>query len=484
MADDKSYKWFVLFITSVGAMMAPLDGSIVGVALPSITSSLRMSYVSVIWVPAAYLVTLAVSLLVLGRLSDTRGRKPILISGFAIFVLSSFLCSVAQNGVELILFRILQGFGCACMAATATAIVADVFPGKERGKALGINIMSVYVGGAVGPSLGGALTYAFGWRSVFWVNIPIGLTIMTLAIWRLKESVPKREKEPFDIPGMLTFSIGLISLLVAMTVGESAGWTSLPIIGLLALALASFGLFILSEMRKGSKAMIDLSLIAHNRLFAAANIAALLNYTAFFSASFIMSFYLQRVLGRSPLETGAILISMPITMALLAPISGWASDRVGSRMLSTGGMVCITIGLLLLSTLTLTSSTSVVTIYLLILGAGMGLFSSPNTNAIMGCVEKRQLGVASGMVATMRTTGQSLSLAVSGAIIAVVASSKVVTSLFSGTNPARIAVESAAFVHGMSLAFIVSAVIAAVGAVFSFARGSLRQAPKVSNNER
>jgi len=479
MADDRSYKRFVLLITSVGAMMAPLDGSIVGVALPSITSSLRMSYVSVIWVPAAYLVTLAVSLLILGRLSDTRGRKPILISGFAIFVLGSFLCSIAQNGVELILFRILQGFGCACMAATATAIVADVFPGNERGKALGINIMSVYVGGALGPSLGGALTYAFGWRSVFWVNIPIGLMVMTLALWRLKESVPKREKEPLDIPGMLTFSVGLISLIVAMTVGESTGWTSLPIIGLLALAPFSFVLFILSEMRKGSKAMIDLSLIVHNRLFAAANIAALLNYTAFFSASFIMSFYLQRVLGQSPLETGAILISMPITMAVLAPISGWASDKVGSRMLSTGGMFCITIGLLLLSTLNLTSSTSVVAVYLLILGAGMGLFSSPNTNAIMGSVEKRQLGVASGMVATMRTTGQALSLAVTGAIIAIVASSAVVTSLFIGTDPTQIAVESGPFLDGMRIAFIVSAMIAAVGAVFSFARGPSRQAPQV-----
>ncbi len=471
MSDDKSYKWFVLLITSVGSMMAPLDGSIVGVALPSMTASLGMDYVSVIWVPSAYLVTLAVSLLIIGRLSDTHGRKPLLASGLAIFVLGSFLCSEAQSGTELIVFRILQGVGTACMAATATAIVADVFPSKERGKALGINIMSVYVGGAVGPSLGGALTYAFGWRSVFWVNIPIGLVVLALALWKLKESAPKGAKERFDVPGTVTFSVGLISLLVAMTIGESVGWFSLPIIGLLVLALASFSLFMIAETKMGSKAMIDLSLFAHNRLFAAANIAALLNYTAFFGASFILSFYIQRVLGRSPLETGAILISMPITMAILAPMSGWASDRVGSRALSTGGMACVAIGLLLLSTLTLTSSTSEVTIYLLILGAGMGLFSSPNTHAIMGSVEKRQLGVASGMVATMRTTGQSLSLAITGAVIATIASSDVVSSLFAGTNPGQIAVESAAFVHGMSLAFIVSAGIALVGIAFSIARG-------------
>lgn len=476
MDDSKSYKWVVLLITSIGAMMAPLDGSIVSVALPSIAMGLGMSYVSVIWVPAAYLVTLAVSLLVIGRLSDMRGRKPIFVSGFAIFVLGSFLCSVSHSGTEMIMFRIFQAMGCAFIAATATAIVVDVFPSNERGKALGINIMSVYVGGAIGPTLGGALTYALGWRSVFWVNIPIGLLVITLALLRLKESVPMKRKEQFDYGGTVAFSVGLITLLVAMTIGESVGWATLSIFALLATASASFVLFTIVEIRKGDSAMFDLSLIAHNRLFAAANIAALLNYTAFFATSFLMSFYLQRVLGRSALEAGAILISMPITMATLAPISGWASDRIGSRILSTSGMVCIAIGLLLLSTLALTSTIVHVTVYLLVLGAGMGLFSSPNTNAIMGCVDKRQLGVASGMVATMRTTGQSLSLAVTGAVVAIVASSSVVGSLYAGTDPSQIVVESTAFIHGMSLAFVVSAAIAVVGAMFSVARGPTRSA--------
>ncbi len=475
MTDEKSYRRLVLLITSIGSMMAPLDGSIVGVALPAMTASLGMNYVSVIWVPSAYLATLAVTLLIIGRLSDTHGRRRLLIAGLIIFVLGSALCSVAQSGSELISFRIFQGIGTACMAATATAIVTDVFPARERGKALGINIMSVYVGGAIGPSLGGFLTYAFGWRSVFWVNVPIGVTVLVVAILRLKESVPKKTSEPFDFPGTVTFSVGLVSLLIAMTVGETVGWTSPLIIGLLILAAISFVLLVYFETAKGDTAMIDLSLIAHNRLFAAANIAALLNYTAFFGASFILSFYIQRVLGRAPLETGLILISMPITMAVLAPLSGWASDRIGSRVLSTGGMFCIATGLLLLSTLTLTSSTIHVTVYLFVLGAGMGFFSSPNTNAIMGSVENRQRGVASGMVATMRTTGQSLSLAVTGAIIATIASSKVVSSLFAGANPAEIAVESAAFVHGMSLAFVASAAIAVVGALFSVARGPPRQ---------
>jgi predicted MFS family arabinose efflux permease len=259
-----------------------------------------------------------------------------------------------------------------------------------------------------------------------------------------------------------------------MTMGESWGWSSAQVLGLLAASVVAFMLFTQVERRKGAGAMFDLSLIARNRLFAAGNISALLNYTAFYAVSFTMSFYLQRVLGLSSLQTGGILLATPITMALLAPISGWASDRIGSRVLSSAGMIIITADLLLLSSLDQHSSAGLVTLYLLVLGAGMGLFSSPNTSAVMGCVEKKNLGVASGMLSTMRTTGQALSLAVTGAVIATVASTGIVTSLFSNTDQTQAVVESAAFVQGMSAAFIVCAVIAAVGAVFSLARGPAR----------
>jgi EmrB/QacA subfamily drug resistance transporter len=470
--EDKSYKWIVLLITSIGSMMGPLDGSIVNVSLPVIADRLHMDYVSIIWVPAAYLLTLAVLLLIIGRLSDVYGRRRIFIAGFAIFVFGSFLCSIAKSGTELIVFRILQGGGGACIFATGPAIVTDVFPVKERGKALGLNVMAIYIGGALGPTLGGALTYTLGWQSIFWVNIPIGLLIILLSLLILKESHVKKD-QPFDFAGTVTFAMGLISLLVALTIGESMGWSSLPIISLLVLVFIAFTLFFFLERQKGSNAMFDISLITHNRIFAAANIAALLNYTAFFATSLLISFYLQRVLGLSTLVTGGILLATPITMAILAPLSGWTSDRIGSRVLSTLGMIVIAIGLLLLSTLRSDSGVEMVTIYLLIMGAGMGLFSSPNTSAIMGAVEKRQLGVASGTLATMRTTGQALSLAITGAVVATVASSKVVSSLFIGTDPLEVAVESIAYIQGMSLAFIVCAVIALIGAVFSVTRGKI-----------
>jgi EmrB/QacA subfamily drug resistance transporter len=474
ISDDRSYKWTVLLITSIGSMMGPLDGSIVNVSLPVIADRLKMDYVSVIWVPAAYLLTLAVLLLIIGRLSDMHGRKRIFIMGFAIFVFGSFLCSIAKSGPELIIFRILQGGGGACIFATAPAIVTDVFPVKERGKALGLNVMAIYIGSALGPTLGGVLTYTLGWQSIFWVNIPIGLSIILLSLWKLKESHVKKD-QLFDLPGSVTFAVGLISLLVALTVGELMGWTSLPILSLVVLVFIAFALFVFLELQKGSNAMFNISLITRNRIFAAANIAALLNYTAFFATSLLISFYLQRVLGLSTLVTGAILLATPITMAILAPISGWTSDRIGSQILSTSGMIIIAVGLLLLSTLRPSSGVGEVILYLLIMGAGMGLFSSPNTSAIMGSVEKRQLGVASGTLATMRTTGQALSLAVTGAVVATVASSEVVSSLFIGTNPTQVTVESTAFVHGMSLAFVVCAIIAFIGAVFSVIRGKVHQ---------
>ncbi len=476
MADPtgRSYRWIVLLITSVGAMMAPLDSTIVSVSLPEISHSLNMDYASVIWVPTAYLVSLTTLLLTIGRLSDLRGRRPIFITGFAIFTLSSFLCSISQTGGELILFRIIQGAGAAFMAATSPAIVTDVFPPHERGKALGINAMAIYLGLALGPALGGFLTYAFGWQSIFLVNIPIGTFVILLSLWKLRESGVPRKKERFDFLGVTTFSIGLISLLVALTIGEEEGWTSLPIMTMLITALVLLSTFIFIEVKKGSAAMFDISLVTKNRLFAAANISALLNYTAFHGIAFLISFYMQRVLNYSLIETGLILLVMPITMAFLSPFSGWASDRIGSRYLSSGGMVVIGTGMLLLSSLDTAASSGQLVFYLLLIGVGMGLFSSPNTSAVMGCVEKRQLGIASGTLSTMRTTGQSLSLALMGAVISVVAGSEVVSLLFSGGNPSQVVLVAESFVHGMSLAFVVSATIAFLGALTSFARGPTR----------
>jgi EmrB/QacA subfamily drug resistance transporter len=457
-------------LTSIGSFMSPLDSSIVSVSLPSITSGLNMDYTMAIWVPTAYLAALTVLLLSIGRLSDMRGRKPFFISGFAIFTSASFLCSISSSGLQLIAFRAIQGAGAAFMASTSPAIVTDLFPGKERGKALGINTMSVYVGLAVGPSLGGFLTSAVGWRSIFYINIPIGLFVIAMSLWRLREP-PTVSQKRFDLTGALSFSLGIVPLLLALTLGGIYGWNAPLTVSLMVSGGAFLVMFVLFERKKGDGAMLDVSLFSHNRLFSAANISALLNYTSFFGVSFFISFFLQRALGYSPLQAGVILFVMPVSMAVLSPISGWLSDRIGSRILASFGMAVICVGLLLISTLSLTSSSADVALRLFIIGFGMGLFSSPNTSAVMGSVEKSQLGIASGTLATMRFLGQSLSLALMSAIFATFISGSALSALFVGVNPSTLGVATEEFVEAMRRAFVIAAIISAGGVVTSLVRG-------------
>lgn len=477
-----SYKWVVLLITSIGAFMTPFDGTIVSVSLPSIAEGLKMDYQSVIWVPTVYLVVLTVLLLSIGRLSDSRGRKPIFVAGFAVFVTASFLCARASSGTELIAFRAVQGAGAACMGATSTAIVTNAFPSTERGKALGINTMSVYVGLSMGPSLGGFLTFAYGWRSIFYVNVPIGLLVIVLALAKLKEPSVVGSRKGFDLLGAGAFSAGLVALLAGLTLGDSMGWETPFIVGLLVAGGVLLASFVVIERRKGERAMLDLSLFAGNRLFAAANFSALLNYTSYFGVSFFISFYLQRVLGYDPLRTGLVLLVMPVVMVLLSPASGWLSDRFGSRGFSSLGMALIASGLLMLSVLGTTSAPVQVIAGLLVMGVGMGLFSSPNTSAVMGSVERDKLGVASGTLATMRFSGQSVSLALMGAVVATAASTGLLSTLFTGVGISQLSVVAGSFVEGMRRAFTVSAVIAVIGALTSLQRGNRKQTEAVAES--
>lgn len=470
---EKRERWTVLFITSVGAMMGPLDSTIVSVTLPTISSDLGMDYAASVWIPTAYLLAVASLLLTMGRLSDLRGRKLIFELGFAVFIIGSLLCSVSATGGQMIAFRFLQGIGAAMMMATSPAIITAAFPPQERGKALGINAMSVYIGLSLGPPLGGLLTASFGWPSIFLVNVPIGVAVIALSIPMLREPARTARARPFDLSGALTFAVGLSALLTALTLGEGMGWTSPGSIVLLTVAAASFTAFLLIEHQKGREAMLDLRLLTGNRLFAMANVSALLNYTSYFGVSFLLSFYMQRVLGFSLYLSGMVLLSMPLVMSILSPAMGWASDRIGSRVLASGGMLLISTGLLLLSTVNGSTTAFHLVLYLMIMGIGMGMFSSPNTSAIMGCVTGEQLGVASGTLSTMRVVGQSLSLVIMGALVATVASTALLTELFSGNLGVGALSEVEGFVEGMRLAFTVSAGIAFAGAITSLARGKV-----------
>jgi len=281
---------------------------------------------------------------------------------------------------------------------------------------------------------------------------------------------PEVKKVRFDVPGLLLFSTSLVSLLVALTLGEQLGWESAEIVGLLALCLVGFVLFVYVELGKGESALLDPRLFTKNRLFAAANLSAFLNYTSFFGVTFMISFYLQRVLGMSVLDAGMVLLIMPVTMAVISPISGRLSDRLGSRALASSGMFIVAMALIWLSTLEVDSPVWRVEIGLLLIGIGVGIFSSPNTSAVMGSVDKRKLGIASGTLATMRCSGQATSLALMGAIIATVAGAGSISGLISG-DPSSVIVGAEEFVEGMNLAFLVCSVISIAGGITSLARG-------------
>ncbi len=466
-----SYKWIVLLITTVGSFMTPLDSSIVSIALPSIASNLHVDFATIIWIPTSYLLCLSSLLLVFGRLADARGRRAPFILGFGLFTAASALCAVSQSGPQLIFFRAIQGVSASLIGSTGPAIVTDVFPDRERGKALGINAMAVYGGLSTGPTLGGFLVQSLGWRWIFLINLPIGIFVVALSLLMLKESKNAHERRRFDLLGAITFTISLAALLLALTLGPSYRWVSYGTVGLFLTSIVFFILFVGVERRVGETAMFHTSLFCRNRLFGAANLTALLNYTSMFGVTFLMSFYLQRILGLGPADAGLILFSMPIVMAFFSPVSGWLSDRFGSRALSSAGMALTCLGLLALSTVSVNSSGFDVVIRLLLLGIGMGAFSAPNTSAVMGSVERNRLGVAAGTLATMRFMGQSMSLAIMGAVAATAIPSTVLSELLFGLQSQVGPVVAGVYVKGIHGAFLVSGFIAALGVFTSLVRG-------------
>lgn len=464
----QGYLGRVMLVACIGSFMGTLDSTIVSVSLPTITKDLGMEGSSAIWVPAAYLVTMAVLLLTVGRYSDMHGRKKVFVAGFTIFTFGSLLCSFSTSGDMLIACRALQGVGGAFITTTSTAIITNTVPPSIRGRALGINTMAVYAGLSLGPALGGVLTHAFGWRSIFLVNLPIGVLVVALSMIWLKEAEEHRERKPFDLLGALVFSAALVSLMMALTLGGRQGWDLLSI-ALLAAAIVLMPLFLNIERKRHGWAMLDLALIRRNRLFAAANLSAFLNYLAYYNVSFMMSFYMQSVLGMSILDTGLVLLVTPVTMAVVSPISGWASDRLGSRALATSGMFIITLGMLSMLTLDLSSESAQIVPLMAFLGVGMGLFSTPNTSAVMGCVRRDHLGFASGTISLMRTVGMSLSLVVMAMAISVFGSPDVLAALGDGGSGT---LDPQLFMDGMHASLIVSAVISLIGVVMSSLRPS------------
>jgi EmrB/QacA subfamily drug resistance transporter len=455
---DLGIKRAALTVATLSSFMTPFMGSAINIALPSIAGDFRIDAVLLSWVATSYLLASAVFLVPFGRLADIHGRKRVFAWGILVFTFSSLLCALSSSASLLIASRIIQGAGSAMIFATGMAILTSVFPPHERGRVLGINVAAVYAGLSLGPVLGGFLTQQFSWRSIFLFNLPLGVVILVLLLRKVNREWAEAKGEAFDWPGALIYMIGIIGIMsgIFLVPARASLW---PILfGFLALSG-----FVLFEARV-EYPVFQIDLFRFNRVFTFSSLAALINYSATFAVTFLLSLYLQNIKGYGPQQAGLVLIFQPLVMAAFSPLAGRLSDRIEPRIVSSAGMGLTTAGLLLFTFLKQDSTTLFIVSVLVLLGFGFALFSSPNMNAIMGSVEKKFYGIASGTVGTMRLLGMMFSMGIATVIFA----------LFLG----RVRITPSIyplFMQALRAAFTVFSALCLGGTFASLVRGRLRQ---------
>ncbi len=454
-------QYLVLLAIGLGTFMGALDSSVVNTILPLVSQGMQASVAAVEWVVTVYLLVLSGVLLSFGRLGDLQGHKRVYLAGFGIFMVSSISCGLATNIPLLVTWRGIQALGAAMLSANSPAILTKAFPPERRGQALGLQATMTYLGLTAGPSLGGWLAGRFGWQAVFFINIPVSL-LAILAGWRfIADDHGSHSTEKFDLPGAGLFLAGLVALLLGLNQGHSWGWASPAILGLLAAAALLLFLFLVVETRSAAP-MLDLSLFKVP-VFALTVSSAVLNYIAVYSVLFLMPFFLIEGRHLLPAQAGLVLTAQPVIMAIVAPLSGAISDRIGTRLPSAFGMAVLAAGALLLSRLGEASPMGQVMAALAVVGFGTGVFISPNNSALMGSAPRHRQGIAAGVLATARNMGMVLGVGLTGAIF----------TTFLGRASAQ---GSPHLFSAIQYSFVVAAVIAATGAVTSFARGQVKAA--------
>ncbi len=464
-----AYKWIVLSVTTIGALMASIDSTIVILGLPDMMVKLHADLIEMIWVIMGYILVSTVFLLTFGRVADILGRVRMYNLGFVIFTVGSALCGFSLSAPELIIFRLVQGSGAAMMVVNSVALITEVFPPNERGRALGLNAITFSIGGVAGPILGGLILSLADWRWIFFINVPIGLFGAIWAYRALREMSIRKQGERFDTVGAVSFSLGLTAVLIALTLGISADFTSPIILALFGVFLVGVAFFLWWE-RRATNPVLDLSLFA-NRVYNFSVLSAMIQALALFAVNFLIIFYLQGVLGYDPLKAAVLLIPLPIVTSIVAPIGGNIADRIGARVPATIGLLVQGAALLWFVRITPTTPYWDLAIGLGVMGLGGGLFYPPNTSAAMNASPRNRLGIASGTLATLRQAGMVTSFALALAVAASSLPRDVMMQLFVGTNVSLGSAPMLAFVTGMHSAFTVSAVLVGVAAGISFVRG-------------
>jgi MFS family permease len=434
-ADSEQYlsneaeRWSALVVAALGSFLTPFMLSSINIALPTIGKEFKTDAVLLSWVATSYLLAAAVSLVPFGKLADIHGRKKVQLWGMVIFALTSFLAGLSWSAESLIFFRVFQGVGIAMIFATGIAILTSVFPLAERGRVIGITVAAVYSGLACGPFVGGWLTQHLGWRSIFLINAPMGLSVIVLILWKLKGEWAGARGESFDIIGSLIYGLAVVAFMIGAS-GLPDPWSAALALG----GLLAMGVFVWWETRV-AQPVFEVRLFTRNRVFAFSCLAALIHYSATFG----------------------------VMMTLFSPFAGKLSDRIEPRVIASLGMGITSAGLLLLSTVSAGTSAGFIIACLMTLGFGFALFSSPNMNAIMSSVEKKYYGIASGSVGTMRLLGQILSMAIATLMFA----------LFIGRTQITPA-QYPAFIQSVRTALLIFSGLCICGVYFSLSRGQLR----------
>jgi len=443
-----------LLAATIASFFTPFMGSSVNIALPAIGLDFGADAIILNWVTNGFLLAAAIFAVPFGRVADIHGMKKIFTYGIIIFTVASLLCALSPTAYALIGSRILQGIGSAMIFVTGLAIISSVYPPQHRGKAIGINVAAVYVGLSFGPVIGGFMTQYLGWRSLFLLMIPFGLLVTAIVFWKLNDEWAASKGEKFDYVGSILYSLMLFLVMY--------GFSSLPQIDgwvMLILGVTGFFAFIRWELR--TKSPVFNIRLFKNTAFTFSSVAALINYSATFAVTLLLSYYLQYIKGLEPQTAGLILVAQPIVMAITAPIAGRMSDRIDARLIATTGMATVTLALFTLTFIDGNTSLNDIIIGLAVLGLGFGLFSSPNTNVIMGSVERKFYGVASATVSTMRLIGQTMSIGIATLVFA----------LFIG----RVQITPSqypALLESIQLCFVVFTALCFIGVFVSWWRGN------------
>ncbi|MGI6721702.1 MAG: MFS transporter [Anaerovoracaceae bacterium] len=448
--EQRNTTWVMI----VSAFISTFMSSSLNLAVPGMGAYFNVSAAAIGWIITAYILTTTALSVPFGKIADTTGRRRIFLLGVILFSLSCFGSAMAESFPIMMVMRCVQGVGASMLFATNTAIIVSVYPATERGKAIGRLLAGTYTGLSAGPVAGGILTHALGWRSIFIAAGVAGLISFIIAVRNLPRRESLTQEISRDAGGNILYILMIVLFIYGFTsIGEIK---PAPLI-LLAGIAAGFG-FVFTEL-KSDNPVVDVRIFAGNPAYTLSNLAALLNYGSTFAIGYLLSIYLQVIMGYSSMIAGIILVAQPVVMAVLTPRVGQLSDRVAPYKLATAGMLICTGCLIFYAFLGLHTHLAAIIISLIITGFGFSVFSSPNMNAIMSYVDKKDYSVASSILATMRTLGQSSSMSILTIIV----------GIFLG-NSALADAEPQQLLHTMKICFIVFAVICFVGALFSLKR--------------